>query len=89
MRGAPCLAPRRVTATAGESLRQPNLPDDPVVPAIKRKVVEHNVSCRNPEGSLDIDQPIDDVVTNEVDFGVAFRLRIGEEHDVKALRLAQ
>jgi len=79
--------PRSQYGCRQHSTRKPNLPDDPVVPAIERKIVEHYVSCRDPEGGLDADQTVDHVLTNEIYFGVAFRLRVGEQHDVKVPRL--
>jgi hypothetical protein len=35
---------------------------------------------------LSADQPVDHVVADEVDLGLTFRLRIGEENDIEFLR---
>ena len=55
------------------------MPDDSIVSAIERKIVEHDVSRGNPKGGLDSEKPIGDILADEVDLGLALRLGDGEE----------
>ncbi len=67
--------------------RQPYLRDDAVVAAVERQIVKHDVAGSDAESGFDADQIVDDVVSDIVDLGLAFRLRIGEEHDVEGFWL--
>ena len=68
--------------------RHADLTDDAVEPRIERQIVEHDVAAGDAEsGRMIADQARDHIVADEVDFGGAFRLRIGEEEHIEFLRL--
>ena len=67
--------------------RQSDLADDAVQARIKRQIVEHDVAGGHAECRLGADQGVDHIIADEIDFDLALRLRIGEDNDVKFLRL--
>jgi hypothetical protein len=68
--------------------RHADLTDDAVEPRVERQVVEHDVAGGDAEsGRMIADQAGHHIVADEVDFGRAFRLRIGEEEHIEFLRL--
>ena len=62
-------------------------PDDPVQTAVHRQVVEHDVAGREAELGGRAGQGRDDILADEVHLGIRLGLRVGEEHDLEALRL--
>ena len=63
--------------------RKPDLPDDAIVAAIHRKIVEQDVAGRNSEGGLRTDKGVHDIVADKIELDMAFRLRIGEEKHIE------
>src|SRR5262249_15429106 len=62
---------------------------DPVVAAIERKIIEHDIARGNPEVGLDADESFGDILADKVDFGLAFRLRVGKEDGIEAAGLVR
>src|ERR1700747_1244487 len=63
-----------------------DLPNNPVVASIERKIIEHDVSRGDPEGSLDAIETANDVIADEIDLGMTLWLGICKEHRIKAPR---
>jgi hypothetical protein len=56
---------------------------NPVVAPIERKIIEHDVSRGDPEGSLDASETAHNIIANEIDLGVALGLGICKDYGIK------
>ena len=67
--------------------RQADGADDTVVALVEREIVEHDVAGRDAEFRVGVLKRGNNVLADEVDFGVGLGLRVSEHHDLEGLRL--